>query len=58
LGAVLRIGSNKIIVSGEYCLLELVKARDRTLSGAGCEYMDTIVMRGVRNMMVELHHSA
>jgi putative transposase len=31
LGAVLRIGSNKIIVSGEYCLLELVKARDRTL---------------------------
>jgi cytochrome P450 len=28
------------------------------LSGAGCEYMDTMVMRGVRNMMVELHHSA
>ncbi|MEH6515235.1 MAG: cytochrome P450 [Halioglobus sp.] len=31
---------------------------DLRLSGAGCEYMDTMVMRGVRNMMVELHHSA
>jgi cytochrome P450 len=28
------------------------------LSGTGCEYMDTMVMRGVRNMTVELNHSA